>query len=487
MPAIQYLEEFVEEQQIDQDNFLYLLDEISKQYQDNIIEKDQLQNVVREILSKNSDSSNDEVFQQLEKYLAIIDIFALPKFVYYPQQDVFALSKGERQFLGNVQEKSLEYRNRYELVKQRLLRNEVFLKPTFSADLNSYYKITPIIHLKGKPPGKYLLFGMFCEIQEGKLFIEDSDSYIEVKLSENLQLGNGIFTRGCFVLAEGDYTVNGEFIVETLAMPQPETRSKTLSCIPNSKEFFGGHPYDPNDYLLAELEKSEVSFTLEKLDVLFKGYSEAIIPFLFIFIGNFQSTSYVHSAAAATTYRENFDQLANIISKYPLISQNSHFIFIPGPNDPFGNMYSKPPIPAQYCKKLLSKVKNVTLASNPCRIKYCKKDILIFREDMMNIMVRNAAIPVPNDNIEKHLISTILDQGFLLPVPAEVKPIVISHYNAMLVYPLPDLVILADKFEAYQHEYEECQVVNPGSFPNNQFQFAVYQPAVGLVEPSILY
>ncbi|KAJ3322401.1 DNA-directed DNA polymerase epsilon, subunit B [Boothiomyces sp. JEL0866] len=452
MPAIQFLQEFVEEQQIDQENFIFLLDEISRQYHSNIIEKDHLQQVVAEILKKNSESSEDEQFQHLEKYFSIIDIFTLPKYIYYPQKDTFAISKTSGGFLSKVQDKSLEYRNRYEIIKQRLLRNEAFLKPTFSADLNSYYKITPIIHLKGKPPGKYLLYGVFCEIEEGKLFIEDSDSYIEVKLSDNLQLGNGIFTKGCFVLAEGDYNVNGEFIIETLAMPQPETRRKTLSNIPTSKQFFGGHQIDPNDYLLSEVEKSEVSFvilsdvwldnhmTLEKLDILFKGYSEAVIPFLFIFIGNFQSTSYVHSAGAATTYRENFDQLANIISKYPLIAQNSHFVFIPGPNDPIGCMYPKPPIPNQFCKKLLSKVKNVTLASNPCRIKYCRQDILIFREDLMNVMLRNAVLPVQHENVEKHLISTVLDQGFLLPVPMEVKPIVYSHYNSLMVYPLPDLV-----------------------------------------------
>ncbi|KAJ3276477.1 DNA-directed DNA polymerase epsilon, subunit B [Terramyces sp. JEL0728] len=462
MPAIQFLQSFVEDQQVDQENFLYLLDEISKEYQGNIIEKAQLELVVADILKKNSESSGDEQFQQLQKYLSIVDLFALPKYVYYPQKDQFALENSDKQFLSKVQDKSLEYRNRYEVIKQRILRNEAFLKPTFSADLNSYYKITPIIHLKGKPPGKYLLFGLLCEIQEGKLFIEDSDCYIEITLGANLQLGNGIFTRGCFVLAEGDYTVNGVFIVETLAMPQPETRRKTLTNIPLSKDFFGGHHVDPNDHLLSEVEKAEVSFvilsdvwldnhlTLEKLDVLFRGYSEAVIPFMFIFIGNFQSTSYVHSASAAASYRENFDQLANIISKYPQISQQSRFIFIPGPNDPYCNVYPKPPIPGQFCKKLLSKVKNVTLASNPCRIKYAKQDIVIFREDLMNLMLRNSVIPVEGDNIDKYL-------------------------------------ILADKFESYQHEYEECKVVNPGSFPNSQFQFTVYQPALGLIEPSILY
>jgi DNA polymerase epsilon subunit 2 len=44
----------------------------------------------------------------------------------------------------------------------------------------------PIIHLKGKKPGSYLLFGMLTQIEEGKLHLEDPDAFIQLLFDTNV-------------------------------------------------------------------------------------------------------------------------------------------------------------------------------------------------------------------------------------------------------------------------------------------------------------
>ncbi|KAJ1935332.1 DNA-directed DNA polymerase epsilon, subunit B [Linderina pennispora] len=49
----------------------------------------------------------------------------------------------------------------------------------------------------------------------------------------------------------------------------------------------------------------------------------------------------------------------------------------------------------------------------------------------------------------------------------------------MRVYPIPDVLVLADKFDSYSINYEDCHCVNPGPFSSGDFAFFVYYPASG--------
>ncbi len=108
------------------------------------------------------------------------------------------------------------------------------------------------------------------------------------------------------------------------------------------------------------------------------GYNQAIIPFAFVFIGSFQSSAYQNTGEAANSLRgmlyhahealESFDQLANLIADFPDIAKSSHFVFVPGANDPWaGGILPRPPIPNYFHSKIMSKVKNAYFTTNPCR------------------------------------------------------------------------------------------------------------------------
>ena len=116
--------------------------------------------------------------------------------------------------------------------------------------------------------------------------------------------------------------------------------------------------------------------------ILFEGYSQAVTPLGFVFIGNFQSAPFQNTGQGAKSYRgrfiskiiffsfkiESFDQLATLIGEFPQLSQESHFVFVPGMNDPWaGTILPRPPIPSTFTSKLSAKIKNVHFASNPCR------------------------------------------------------------------------------------------------------------------------
>ena len=131
------------------------------------------------------------------------------------------------------------------------------------------------------------------------------------------------------------------------------------------------------------------------------GFSESP-PLLFILIGNFQSTPFVSNTVDIAKYRESFDQLANLIAMFPNLAQNSHFVFVPGPNDPWApDTLPRPPLPTSITNRLRSKIRNVHFPGNPCRIKYFSQDIVIFREDLVNSLIRNAILQPDIENEHK--------------------------------------------------------------------------------------
>ena len=47
------------------------------------------------------------------------------------------------------------------------------------------------------------------------------------------------------------------------------------------------------------------------------------------------------------------------------------------------------PLLSTFTARLKARVPKLQLASNPCRIKFCEQELVIFREDLMARMLRN--------------------------------------------------------------------------------------------------
>ena len=151
------------------------------------------------------------------------------------------------------------------------------------------------------------------------------------------------------------------------------------------------------------------------------------IPKVIVLCGNFTSSGLAqgnssdiqryHGTSAHNSNRhswthlesDNFDSLADLIASYPVITQMTHFLFVPGPLDISANaVLPRRPLLSSFTTKLKTKVLRAHFGSNPCRIKFFGQEIVVYREDLMARLLRNLVGVKPdvrNDDL-KRFVST---------------------------------------------------------------------------------
>ncbi|CAO3616529.1 unnamed protein product [Cunninghamella blakesleeana] len=407
-------------------------------------------------------SESSEVID-IQQHIHVIDAFKMPRLHFDYHRKAFQASLAPPTLFGSGDDKAEMFRDRLNLVKQRLLRNERFSPTSMHIDKTAYIKITPVKALLGQDGDNFTLFGMLTQLEEGKIFLEDEDANIQLDLS-SAQFELGLFTDGAFVVINGSY--HGEYIFHVNSISLPPTESREITDSLFSHVDFNGLPKSLvsnirlNEY---ENENNNIFFVIlsdvfldqpkviNGLRAIFHRYETSDqLPFGFVLIGNFSSQNQTYMGLQSDKYTSNFSALADIISDYPGIAEYSHFIFVPGSHDPWGgDLLPQPPIPSIFTKRLSQKIKKTSFATNPCRIRYCTQDILIFREDILSKLWRNTLLN-PNTTAQSnpifHLVTTLADQGHLCPLPLNVRPIYWTHDHALRLYPLPHAVSLSFQF-----------------------------------------
>jgi len=470
-----------------------------------------IESVVAELSKDERDLSQES--------LQVFDSFTLPHLKYNAVRKKFYLQDAQPAKLhANAGTKALMFRERLVMIHQRVMRNPVFSPPLLSSSKKDFVELTPIESLLGARGTKRLL-GMITSRQEGEFYLEDLNGSIKLDLSQ-AQITAGLFTENCIVLAEGE-VLDQIFAVHMMGFPPPETRQQTTQVMLHMDRF-GTNYTQAHLCQLKEMEQAatDAMFVIlsdvhldrpqvfEKLRTLLEGF-EDIGPQLFVFMGDFCSQPLGHHAEDIVQYRRRMDQLCSLILEFPRLCNESHFIFIPGPNDPgSGNILPRPGLPRFFTQKLRDRIPHAAFPSNPCRIRYFAQEIVLFREDLLHTMRRHCLIaPACNSisvgpeqdedgmdaaaameggatelegtdemEITEHLVKTLLDQAHLCPLPLTARPLYWGYDHAMSLHPLPDLLVLADKADQYQWKYEDCSVFNPGTFPAD-FSFVVYRPA----------
>lgn len=315
-------------------------------------------------------------------------------------------------------------------------------------------------------------------------------------MSETSVVTDGFIAENCIMLVEGEM-VDGVLHVHRMGNPIIETRTDSIDTIglQNSDVFQSMSSY-------AEVEKmreqelnhgpegmfvvlSDVHLdnpnVMEKLETLFEGYQDMDPLPVFVLMGNFCSTPMSASLDAIKTTIGYFEDLANMISKFPRLASDARFVFVPGPNDPgMADVLPRPPIPQYFTGALRSKVPHALFSTNPCRIRYFTKELVFFRQDLVHMLRRNCILKPhasSGEDFVQHAVKTILDQGHLCPVPLASCPIYWQYDHVLRLYPLPDAVILGDRLGQFYETYAECDAVNPSSF-SKDFSFVVYRPTV---------
>ena len=455
----------------------------------------------QQILEAAVQECNAENEESDEKAFNVIDVFNLPQFTYSNERKKFLRKEAPSHVLfSSAQAKTDMFRDRYTIVYQRTIRHDLFSPSaigTRPSEQSKKFKLKPVEYLLGSTAklGEIIVLGMLTQMKEGKWFLEDNSGAVQLDLSR-ANFHTGLFTENCFVLAEGWYE-DEVFHANAFGFPPAESAKTTRAFFGNTNFFGGPSPYSAKtNQKLLQMEQNDPDAmfvflsdvwldnmkVMDKLRTLFTGYSE-MPPTCFVFCGNFLSQSY--GAKQAKTLQGCLKTLADLICEFKPLVEHSRFVFVPGAQDPGpSHILPRPPIPDVLTQHFRERVPQSVFASNPCRLQYCTQEMVIFREDLVMKMCRNCVRFPSEGDMSAHFAKTLVAQSHLCPLPLHVEPVYWALDSALWLFPLPDLVVCADKYDHFSVAQVDCNIVNPGSFPRNDWVFKVYMPATGHVEDS---
>lgn len=429
-----------------------------------------------------------------ETVLNVIDVFDIPRIKYELSENKFVLETVTPNLVAEAQYKSILFKDRFELLWYRTMRHELFTPPMPGERKNDWIELVPIEHLlSGSKEGNVYVMGLLSQLVEGQYYLEDTGGTIKVDL-QKARFQDGLIMECSIVIANGDFK-DGILHVKNLGFPPAESSSNARVDFGNANTFGGLSKFSLK--LSEKLKTYEESnkdgmivfvsemwlddkTVLRKFKIMLEGYSE-YPPIAFVLCGHF--LSFPAKPSSRQKLIEGLKNLADIIIQYPDINQTSKFIFVPATDD-IGSpkILPKLPLPKNLTEDFRKNIPGAIFATNPCRIQYCTKEIVVLRGDILTKMCRNTLYFPFQGNIHDHYAKSIISQSHLTPLSLPMLPIYWKYNHALQIYPTPDLIVTADGFEAYETTYSNCHIINPGSFSKNDHSFKVYVPALNLVE-----
>jgi DNA polymerase epsilon subunit 2 len=379
----------------------------------------------------------------------VIDVFAPDEKRSFNQSlRSFTKSREASSYLNPVQGKSQMYHDRFLSSIERIKQHELQTSSKPSSLVNT------IDSLIGCSSEK-IIVGILSKNDSNSWILEDLTRTIRLSIYDIEKTG-GFFCEGCIVLVQGR-NVDDLFNVSCIAQPPV----RWLECEKSSPSEKWTIPWPEHSLIVflsnVHLDEGRV---LTLLDKLFAGYSE-FSNVMFVFIGNFSS----QKEPDPYKYPGMFEDLVNLVLKYEKLAQTAMWVFVPGPSDPgLGEFLPRQAIPKFFVESLenLNKWK---MASNPSRILFCGKEILIGRVEQIRKMQRNSACDV---NLEQsiepefHLAQTVLRQMHLSPT---VHNLILPDFDhALRIDRKIEFLCLAENGKGFRYDVEGVVVFNPGHF-----------------------
>lgn len=191
-------------------------------------------------------------------WMKVIGAFEQRRLVYNVGKKQFETSTSAPSLFPHPSHKTHLFRARYNLVHQRLLRNESFQTPSFAVPLvatlqrssstvstaQQAYKLTPVANLLGRSGTSHLLLGLLAIAPTGELSIADLSGSIalDIQHARPVPEDGAWFAPGMIVLVDGIYeeegnssgsggvggTIGGRFVGISIGGPPCERREVTL-------------------------------------------------------------------------------------------------------------------------------------------------------------------------------------------------------------------------------------------------------------------
>lgn len=435
---------------------------------------------------------------------------------------------------GVVEDRLHALRERYLLARRRCLRSGIYrsdMRPRLGDE--KLLPLIPTTALEGLLPSVDIAVLGLLVAKGRDVVLEDIFAQTTLRpMGGGIDLSRGSFIGdGLLVVVVGRWR-NAAIHVSRIDLPPAEKRDRTLAEIGPSLDLFGLAPGDMTAAFTAEksalrsvvivlahvyLDKPA---TVAQLAFFFQRMQERseieLADTTFVLAGNFSSTPLAYGDAShlpnlfGGTDRLHglFDRLAScVVANSPTAAQHSHFVLVPGPHDMsvLQGFLPQCPIAAGFTRELRARLKRVTLAPNPCRLRFHTHEIVVCRRDFLrSFQERERSFPWTNSGTNgtsnagtnaseeagsnggggggpsltsfERIAKTVIDQAHLAP---EEKLCTIWRLDDALRLPvLPHTLLLCDSTEQWECTYKGVHVVNPGSFAVST-TFLWYTPADG--------
>ncbi|XP_043258078.1 DNA polymerase epsilon subunit 2 [Colletes gigas] len=435
-----------------------------------------------------------DTLKNTETVLNVINAFDIPKIKYQLSEKKFILTTVAPDLYSEAAYKSKVFEDRFQLLWYRTLKHELFIAPKLGEKKEHWIELVPIEYLLSESRKGYVyIMGLLNQLTEGQYYLEDPGGAIKIDLQQ-ADFQDGLIMEASIVIASGNYR-DGILYVEDIGFPPAESSINARVEFGNANTFGGSN--DLSLKLSEKLKHIETSnkdgmivfvsemwlddaIVLRKFRTMLEGYS-ACPPIAFVLCGHF--LSFPANVTSIQKLKDGLKDLANLIMQYPDIKESSKFIFVPALEDVGSpKILPRSPLPKNLTADFRRDIPGAVFTTNPCRIQYCTKEIVVLREDILTKMCRNTLHFPREGNIYDHYAKSIICQSHLTPLNLSITPVYWKHDHALQIYPTPDIIVAADKFEAYATTYSDCHVINPGLFPKNDHSFKVYVPALDLIE-----
>ena len=444
-----------------------------------------------------------------------LSALTMPRFHFDPHQKTFLPLPPSPPLCSPVPHKSLLFTQRYHLIHQRVLSNPLFASPSTSS-----FTLSTLDTLHGTSY-KHNLLAMLTLAADQRYHLEDPTASIPITWGADFVYGDGYFMEGSIVLAEGrmDETTD-TLTLDTIMMPPVERRRDTLMRhrelrlieeeeeevvgakdrgvsmdvdVGGGERRMGGAAVGDSEMVLVMSDVwLDQPAVIARLHAVFSAFDEGHAPAVMVLAGPFLSSS--TSSTSTSSLSTHLDLLAELIASYPRLNAATHFVLLPSSSDtPFGPALPHPPMLSS-SHQLTSKVKKLTLATNPYHLLYHTHHLTFYRHNSLALMQRHALLTPSTAAAttrstksvsaeHRHYLHSLLSQSHLSPFTLDTQAVYWQYDAALSLYPLPHVLFLLDSCAPFEVDTDGCLCVNPGSMGKDG-SFAVYYPASGKVEPS---
>ena len=420
--------------------------------------------------------------------------------------------------------KTALFRDRFSLIRQRVLAHPLL------AATNAAYRVSYIEGLPGTRD-KHTVLATLAIGSDGRMRLEDDTGSVRLLLDERVEWGDGFYTEGGTVLAEGhmDTADDEAFRCHSLMQPPIERREVTLQrhrelrTVDEDEEARLSSLLSVRDTDMIVVMSDchlDQPVVVSRLHTVFKAFDEGQPPAIVVLAGPFLSSSRaasttsahpptsaastLSSSSASSLLSTHFAMLGDVIASYSQLNAHTQFVLLPSAADcVFGGVLPLPPL-LSASHSLSTKVKHLVLAANPHHIHYYGKHIVLHRQALMHTMTRHALLQTRGDDEQqpvqqpgeaagtagaavqsdhRHLLCTLLSQSHLSPLTLDAQPVYWSYDSSLSLYPLPHVLLLLDERCEFEVEYDGCLAIGGRSLASRG-EFIVYYPASNTCEPS---